>query len=94
MRTGCSQQAIVKTFHILPYIVKQQATGSGLHYTENSTPAHSFWKYTIKAALVLLCRFYEFTYLYTWARIKIFVWTIILSIIKPNVFYDILAFPT
>lgn len=49
MRTGCSLQAIVKTFHILPYMVKQQAIRCGLPYTENATPAHSFWKYTIKS---------------------------------------------
>lgn len=39
MRTGRSQQAIVKTFHIHPYMVKQQAMRSGLPYTENAKPA-------------------------------------------------------
>lgn len=53
MRTGCSQQAIVKTFYILPYMVKQRAIRSGLPYTENATPAHFSWKYTIKLELVL-----------------------------------------
>jgi hypothetical protein len=51
MRTGCSQQAIVKTFHILPYMVKQQAITSGLPYVENIIPEHCFWKYTIKLEL-------------------------------------------
>lgn len=48
MRTECSQQAIVKTFHIIPYMVKQQAIKSGPPYIENAKPAHSFWKSTLK----------------------------------------------
>lgn len=48
MTTGCSQQAIVKTFHMFPYMVKQQAIRSGLPYAKDAKPAHSFWKSTLK----------------------------------------------
>lgn len=89
MRTGCSQQAIVKPFHILPYMVKQQPLDWATLHRKFYTSTR-FLKIYCQSRLVLAYTLYELRNLYPCFRIKIyFVWIVIFQSCRPNVIYQV-----